>query len=40
MCENIFGVFVVMGGILLIFAYAWLVGWAAEKLGISKHWED
>tara|TARA_R110000796_G_C14366025_1_gene413405 strand:- start:306 stop:419 length:114 start_codon:yes stop_codon:yes gene_type:complete len=37
MCENIFGVLVVTGGIFLILAYAWLVGWAAEKIGIRKH---
>ena len=37
MCENIFRVFVMIGGIFLILAFAWLVGWAAEKMGISKH---
>jgi hypothetical protein len=36
MCENVFGVLVVAGGIFLIFAFAWSVGWAAEKMGVGK----
>lgn len=36
MCEQIFGAFVIVGGILAILVFAYFVGVIAEKFGISK----
>ena len=36
MCEQLFGTFVIVGGVLAIFVFAYFVGVIAEKFGISK----
>lgn len=36
MCDPILGLFTLTGGVFWILASAWFVGWAADKLGISK----
>ena len=36
MCEQLFGAFVIVGGILVIFVIAYFVGVIAEKFGIGK----
>jgi hypothetical protein len=37
MNEIIFGIFTITGGIFWILAFAWFVGWAAEKMGVKKY---
>ena len=36
MGEFLIGLFTLTGGIFWILAFAWFVGWAGEKAGISK----
>jgi len=38
--EFMIGLFVVTGGIFWILAFAYLVGYVAEKFGIEKHYQD